>query len=259
MKSVRLGVFACCLVALAAFIGTVAPLGASAEEEVTLVIAYDATWPPMEFMDKDRNLVGYAVDYIDAVAKEAGFKYENKNIAWDGIFSGLAAKRYDVIASSVTITDARKKVMDFTDPYYTVKQALVTRKGVDINSMEDMVGKSLGAQIGTTGFFAIKKYSGIKGVSYDEIGLAIEALASGRIDGAVCDDPTAVNFIMDNEEYAEKLKVALIIPADEPEYYGFAVDKGNTKVLDLLNKGIAAVKAKGIEDELIKKWITGGN
>ena len=255
MKSVRLGLFACfvCLVSLFA---SAFPLSSSAED-VTLVVAYDATWPPMEFIDKDRNLVGYAVDYVAAVAKEAGFKVENKNIAWDGIFSGLAAKRYDVIASSVTITDARKKVMDFSVPYYTVKQALLTRKDMDVNRMEDMVGKSLGAQIGTTGFFAIKKYPGIKGVSYDEIGLAIEALASGRIDGAVCDDPTAVNFIMDNPDYAAKLKVALIIPADEPEYYGFAVDKGNTKALELLNKGIAAVKAKGIEDELVKKWITG--
>ena len=255
MKSIRVGVLAC-LFSLVALFGAAFPLTASAEE-TTLVVAYDATWPPMEFIDKDRKLVGYAVDYIAAVAKEAGFKVENKNIAWDGIFSGLAAKRYDVIASSVTITDARKKVMDFSDPYYTVKQALLTRKDLEVHKMEDMTGKRLGAQIGTTGFFAIKKYPGIKGVSYDEIGLAIEALASGRIDGAVCDDPTAVNFIMDNEEYAAKLKVALIIPADEPEYYGFAVDKGNTKVLELLNKGIAAVKAKGIEDELVKKWITG--
>ena len=81
--------------------------GVAMAEERVVVVAHDATWPPMEFMDAQRNLVGYSVDYIDAVAKEAGFKVEHKNVAWDGIFAGLAGKIYDVISSSVTITDER--------------------------------------------------------------------------------------------------------------------------------------------------------
>lgn len=224
-------------------------------EEIVLRVAHDATWPPMEFMDENRKIVGYSVDYIDAVAKEAGFKVDHKSVAWDGIFSGLKSKKYDVISSSVTITPERAKVMDFSEPYYEVRQAVVTPKGMTLKTLADMNGKTLGAQIGTTGFMAITKAPGVKAKSFDEIGMAMEALAAGRLDGMVCDDPTATNYILANKDYAEKMHVAVVLPADVPEYYGFAVDKGNTKVVELLNKGIAAVKAKGIDKELRKKWI----
>ncbi len=228
---------------------------AAAADTLVLRVAHDATWPPMEFMDENRKIVGYSVDYIDAVAKEAGFTVEHKSVAWDGIFSGLKSKKYDVISSSVTITPERAKVMDFSEPYYEVRQAVVTPKGVTLKSLSDMQGKTLGAQIGTTGFMAISRTSGVKAKSFDEIGLAMEALATGRLDGVVCDDPTATNYILANKDYAEKMHVAVVLPADVPEYYGFAVDKGNTEVVDLLNKGIAAVKAKGIDKELRKKWM----
>ena len=242
-----------CLLALCLFCLSVC--SAVAAEPRVVVVAHDATWPPMEFIDAKRNLVGYSVDYIDAVAKETGFKVDHRNVAWDGIFAGLAGKKYDVIASSVTITEERAKVMDFTTPYYEVRQALVTPKETQVASLDDMKGKNLGAQIGTTGFMAIKKNSDIKAVTFDEIGLAMAALSSGRIDGVVCDDPVATNYILENKDYGEKMKVALIVPADVPEYYGFAVGKGNTELLELLNKGIAAVKEKGIEKELAQKWM----
>lgn len=229
---------------------------AFAEEPLKIVVAHDATWPPMEFIGENRALIGYSVDYIDAIAKEVNISVEHKNIAWDGIFSGVRAKRYDVIASSVTITPQRKKILDFTDPYYEVKQAIVVPKTTNIVELNDMAGKKFGAQIGTTGFFAIKKIVGATAVTFDEVGLAMEALATGRVDGVVCDDPTATNYILANKEYGEKMKVGIIIPADEPEYYGFAVDKGNTALVKRLNKGIALVKQKGIEAELIKKWMT---
>ena len=243
--------FRTCLLALclAFTFATTAPAA------MKLVVAHDATWPPMEFMDEKRNMVGYSIDYIDAVAKEAGFTVEHKNVAWDGIFSGLKAKKYDVVASSVTITEERKQIMDFSTPYYEVRQALVAPKALNIKNIEELKGKTLGAQIGTTGHMAIMKIPGLKAKSFDEIGMAMEALSAERLDGVVCDDPTAENYILANKDYAAKMKVALILPVEVPEYYGFAVDKGNAKALELLNKGIAAVKAKGIEKTLIAKWM----
>ncbi len=226
-------------------------------EEVTLVVAHDATWPPMEFIDANKQIVGYSVDYIDAVAKEAGFKVVHKSVAWDGIFAGLPNKKYDVIASSVTITEERAKQMDFSIPYYEVKQAVVVPKDSTATDMSAFKGKTLGAQIGTTGYMAIKRAEDVTAKSYDEIGLAMEDLFNGRLDGVVCDDPTAANYILENKNYAETMKLAFIIPADVPEYYGFAVDKGNTQALDLLNKGIKAVKEKGIQDQIRKKWMPG--
>ena len=220
------------------------------------VVAHDATWPPMEFMDQQRNIVGYSVDYIDAIAKEAGFTVEHKSVAWDGIFAGLAGKKYDIIASSVTITAERGKIMDFSTPYYEVRQALLTPKAAEVAKLEDMQGKRVGAQIGTTGFMAIKKVAGTTVVTYDEIGLAMADLDAGRIDAVICDDPVATNYILENADYSAKMKVALIVPTDEPEYYGFAVAKGDKNALELLNKGIALVKGKGIEAGLRKKWFS---
>src|SRR5208337_687608 len=79
-----------------------------------VIIATDATWPPMEYVDEHKNIVGFDIDLLKAVAKEAGFEVEFVNTAWDGIFAGLAANKYDAVVSSVTITEERKNAMDFS-------------------------------------------------------------------------------------------------------------------------------------------------
>ena len=91
-------------------------------------IASDCTWPPMEFVNKDKQIVGFSVDLMKACAKAAGYDVNIKNVAWDGIFAGLAAGKYDAICSSVSINEKRKKAMDFTAPYFQVKQAVLLQK-----------------------------------------------------------------------------------------------------------------------------------
>lgn len=220
----------------------------------TLVVAQDATWPPMEFVNEKKEIVGFDTDLMKAVAKEAGFKVEFKNVAWDGIFGGLGAGKYDAICSSVTITDERKKSMDFSIPYFKIRQGLVVPKDSTAKTLKDMKGKTLGAQIGTTGLFAIKKTEGVTAKSYDEIGLAMEDLYNGRIDGVVCDDPVAALYALQKPEYKAKLKIAAVLETGD-EYYGVAVKKGNTEVLNLINKGIKAVLEKGIDKQLKTKWL----
>lgn len=234
------------LVALALLSGT-----AMAKD---IVFATDATWPPMEFVGPDKEITGFAVDYMKAAGKEAGFTPVFKAVAWDGIFAGLDAGNYDAICSSVSITDERKNAMDFSIPYFKVRQALVVPKASTVKGIEEMKGKTLGAQISTTGHFAIKKVEGIKDKSYDEVGLAFEDLFNGRIDGVVCDDPVAAQYALQNDKYKDALKIATIIEAGD-EFYGIAMKKGNAEVLDLVNKGIKAVQDKGIDKELQKKWI----
>jgi polar amino acid transport system substrate-binding protein len=220
-----------------------------------VVVAQDATWPPMEFLNENKEIVGFAPEFMKAVAKEAGFDLELKNVAWDGIFAGLDAGQYDAVCSSVTITEERKKAMDFTQPYYKVRQALVVPKTVDVKNLEEMKGKTLGAQIGTTGYFTIKKTKGLTAKSYDEIGLAMEDLFNGRLDGVVCDDPVAAQYALQKAEYAAKLKIAAILETGD-EYYGIAVKKGNKELVDLLNKGIKAVQEKGIDKTIRAKWLS---
>ncbi|NMC50671.1 MAG: basic amino acid ABC transporter substrate-binding protein [Desulfovibrio sp.] len=219
-----------------------------------IVFATDATWPPMEFVGPDKEITGFAIDYMKAAGKEAGFNPVFKAVAWDGIFAGLDAGNYDAICSSVSITDERKNAMDFSIPYFKVRQALVVPKASTAKTIDDMKGKTLGAQISTTGHFAIKKVEGVKDKSYDEVGLAFEDLFNGRIDGVVCDDPVAAQYALQNEKYKDALKIASIIEAGD-EFYGIAMKKGNKEVLDLVNKGIKAVQDKGVDKEIQKKWI----
>lgn len=243
--------FSVFIVTLLASISMLCQPAAAAEK--TIVFASDATWPPMEFVDENKNLVGYAIDMVYAIAKEGGFKAEIKNTAWDGIFAGLAARKYDAIASSVSITDDRKKSMDFSEPYYTVRQALIVRKDSNAATLADLKGQKVGGQIGTTGYFTIKNDKNLEAKSYDEIGLAMEDLNVGRLAAVVCDDPVAADYAL--KRYQDTLKIVQVMESGKAEQYGFAVNKGNDEVLALINKGLAIVKEKGIDIELQKKWI----
>jgi polar amino acid transport system substrate-binding protein len=225
----------------------------SAAAGKSCTVATDATWPPMEMVNAEKQIVGFDIDYLTAVAKEAGFAVTFKNTAWDGIFAGIEAGQYDVIASSVTITDERKKKYDFSAPYIDIGQILVVPKAEGATALAGMKGRKVGAQIGTTGAFEIKKTEGVELKTYDEIGLAFEDMAAGRIGGVVCDEPTAVQFALQKAEYREKFKI--VGSSFTTEAYGFVVQKGNTALVELLNKGIAAVKAKKLDEQLRAKWL----
>jgi len=227
---------------------------ASVAQAKTLVFASDCTWPPMEMTDANKQCVGFGPDLVMAMAKAGGFKAEIKNTAWDGIFAGLPMGKYDAISSSVSITDERKKSMDFSDPYFEVKQGVVVKEGAAIKTEADLKGKAVGAQIGTTGYFAAQRIAGDKAKSYDEVGLAIADLAAGRLDAVICDDAVAADYALTNAEYEKTLALAFLIVPEKPEYLGFAVKKGNKEALDLINKGLKAVKASGEYDKIFKKW-----
>ncbi|UQZ88207.1 basic amino acid ABC transporter substrate-binding protein [Deltaproteobacteria bacterium Smac51] len=243
------------LIALALFVA-LACMAAPALAQKKITIASDATWPPMEYINSNKELVGFSVDYMKAAAEAGGYEVEIINAAWDGIFAGLLNKQYDAICSSVTITEERKKSMDFSIPYFTVRQAIIVPKDSPVKSLEDLKGKKAGSQISTTGTFAVNKAGGIQSITFDEVGLAVEDLFIGRIDAVVCDDAVASNFIMENEKYKDALKIAAVLDTpDAEEHYGVAVRKGNTEILELINKGIEGVKASGEEQILINKWI----
>lgn len=227
--------------------------GKSDKSDKVVIVATDATWPPMEMVDSSKNIVGFDIDYMSAVAKEAGFKVQFKNTAWDGIFGGLDLGKYDAVISSVTITDERKKTFDFSDPYINAGQVLVVQNAIMVKSLQGLKGKTVGAQMGTTGAIEIKKVEGVELKSYDEIGLAFEDMAAGRIFGVVCDTPVAADYALQRKEYKEKFKIV-----GDPftnETYGIVVKKGNKDLLAMLNKGIKAVKEKGIDKELEKRWL----
>lgn len=222
----------------------------------TIVFAADCTWPPMEFLDADtKQCKGFGPELVMAVAKAGGFPVEIKNTAWDGIFAGLAAGKYDAVSSSVSITDERKKQMDFSEPYFEVQQGVVAQKTAHVASVADLKDKVIGAQINTTGHFAAKKIAGAKDVkSYDEVGLAMKDLVNGRLDAVICDDAVAADYALQNPDFSKTLTLAFLIKPDQPEYLGFAIKKGDTATLDLVNKGLKAVKASGEYQKIFDKW-----
>jgi polar amino acid transport system substrate-binding protein len=240
---------------LAAMLLTVA--SCAKKEPAKITIATDATWPPMEMVDTNKNIVGFDIDLMTAAAKAGGFTVEFKNTAWDGIFAGLENGKYDAVMSSVTINDERKKTMDFSIPYINAGQILVVKSDVEgVTKLDDLKGKTVGAQIGTTGAFEIDKVKAadkINEKTYDDIGLAFEDLVNGRIQGVVCDNPTAANYALQNDKYKGKLKI--VGDRFTEEYYGVAVKKGNSKVLDVLNAGLKKVLDAGDNKAIEDKWL----
>jgi polar amino acid transport system substrate-binding protein len=227
------------------------------KEPTKITIATDATWPPMEMVDTNKNIVGFDIDLMNAAAKAGGFTVEFKNTAWDGIFAGLENGKYDAVMSSVTITDERKNTMDFSIPYINAGQILVVKSETEgVTKLEDLKGKTVGAQIGTTGAFEIDKVkaaSNITEKTYDEIGLAFADLANGRIAAVVCDNPTAAQYALQNDTYKGKLKI--VGDRFTEEFYGVAVKKGNTKVLDVINAGLKKVLDSGANKAIEAQWL----
>lgn len=220
----------------------------------SIKVATDATWPPMEMVDANKHIVGYDIDFLNAVAKEAGITVEFKNTAWDGIFAGLDSGQYDAIISSVTITDERKAKYDFTDAYTSIGQILVVPKTDKTSkTIADLKGKKVGSQIGTTATMEVKKVAGVESKTYDEIGLAFEDMAAGRISGVVCDEPVAAHFALQKKEYGEKFKI--VGKPFTKEGYGIVVKKGNKDLVAILNKGIKAVKTKKLDAKIHNKWV----
>ena len=221
------------------------------EEKSEYVFATDATWPPFEYIDEAGNLTGFEVELVPMIGEAVGKTFVVQNIPWDTIFAGLANGQYDGVASGVTVTEERKQTMDFSMPIASQGQVVVVITGSDIQSADDLTGKSVGVQIGTTGDFALDDYD-VNRRQYDDIGLAIQDMINGNLDACVCDSIIASDFVLANENYAGMLRVA-----GEPftdEEIAIAVKKGNTELLDLVNQGLQAMMDDGSFDALKAKW-----
>jgi polar amino acid transport system substrate-binding protein len=222
-----------------------------------VVIATDASFPPMEFVDANKQIVGFDIDMMNAIAKAKSLQVEYKNTAWDGIFAGLESGDYDAILSSVTITDERKGKYDFSDPYINAGQAVVVRADeAGIQSDKDLPSKKVGAQIGTTGAIAVRAISGTTLKEYDTIDLALLDLVNKNLDAVVVDTPVAANYALASDEFKGKLKIVGKPFTDE--YYGLVVRKGQMKeLLQAFNDGLKKIKADGTYDKVYAQWIGG--
>ncbi len=227
---------------------------ARADSQTVVTFAVDPTWPPLEFVDAGGQIVGYSVDFFAAVCREAGREAKFQKSDWEGIFDGLDAGKYDAVMSSVTITPDRRQKMDFTIPYFIVRQSLVVPRASDLNNIRQLKDQRVGTQVETTATEIVEKIPGVVSKTYPSIEDALKALGAGELDAVVCEEVVATSYL-GRPEFSGQAQMASVIdtPGAE-ELYGAAVRRNNLETLVMLNDGIKQVKAKGIDAELRRKW-----
>jgi polar amino acid transport system substrate-binding protein len=214
-------------------------------------------FPPFE-ETVDGELQGFDIDLLEAVLDETEFEleeWEDFN-SFDSLIPGLQNDRIDVIAAAMTITDDRKQSISFTDPYYDANQAILVRAGGDFqpSSLDDLSGKRVGAQRGTTGESVVQdelvepgKLSESNYKGYDNYTLAVTDLENENIDAVVLDTPVADSFESDRD-------VETAFTYETGEQYGFGVRQDDDDLREALNDGLEVVMEDGTYEELTKKW-----
>lgn len=242
-----------CLVLLFLLFGGV---GLSCAEEKVIVNGIDANFPPFAFVDKTGKPDGFDVAVVDWIAKEYGLKVKHQPMDWDGIIPSLNAKKIDMIASGMSITDVRKKEVNFSIPYWKITQVLVARADATVTPEQAMGGgNKIGVQRGTSEAKWIEenmiKKEGKKFelVYYDSAPLAVEDVINGRIVAAAMDDAPARDAV--NKQKPVKIIGEFGMP---PEEFGYAFRKEDTELLNTFNEGLKKIMALPVWEELKKKY-----
>ncbi|NEB01361.1 transporter substrate-binding domain-containing protein [Streptomyces sp. SID13726] len=211
-------------------------------------------YPPFQ-SEIDGKVQGFDVSLIDLVAKDLGVKQEILDTPFENFKTGafLNSGECDLAAAGMTITEERKKNVDFSDPYFDATQALLVGKGSGITSLADAKAKKvkLGAQAQTTGEDYAKS-QGFDPVSFESSDAVLNGLRSGQVKAVIIDYPVVQGWLK-TKANADAFQVAGQI--NTGEQYGFTVKKGNTKLLAAVNKAISDARSDGTYKKLYEKWI----
>lgn len=234
---------------LAVILVVILAAGMALAAKPVLRVGTDATYEPFETIDKNGNFVGFDMDFIRLVADTAGMELKLMNVSWDGIIPGLNNGNYDCLISAMTITAERKKQINFTTPYFSIQQAIVVKKDSPVKGPDDLIGKTISVQNGTTGDLYASKIKDVKMKRFDTNPQAIQELLNNNADASVMDDMVAFNAV----KKTPGLKIIQIKNA-EKENYGIGVKKGNDALLAKLNKAIATLQKNGKLAVLVAKY-----
>ena len=216
-----------------------------------LTMATNATFPPYEMTTDAGEFEGIDIETAQAIADKLGLELQIDDMDFDAALLSVQQGKADIVMAGVTVTDERKAVMDFSDSYATGIQSIIVPEGSDIASPDDLAGKKIGTQRGTTGYIYCTDDFGEESVQRFSKGAdAVQALSTGKIDAVIIDNKPAQVFVDENEG----LKL-LETPYAEEEY-AIAVKKGNTELLDAINASIANLEESGKLDEIVAKYIT---
>ncbi len=216
-----------------------------------LVMATNAEFPPYEYYDGG-EVVGIDVEVAEAIAAKLGMTLEIEDMAFDSIIPAVNSGKADIGLAGITVDEDRLKNVDFTDTYTTASQVIIVMEDSEIAGPEDLAGKYLGVQLGTTGDLYATDYEaeGATVERYNKGFEAVQAMMQGKIDAVVIDNEPAKVFVEQNEG----IKIL-----DEPltvEEYAIAVKKGNTELLEKINTALAELKDSGELQAIIDKYIS---
>lgn len=215
-----------------------------------LTIAASLDFPPFENLN-GTEAEGFEVEFLNAIAEHMGLEANWVNSKFDTIVPQIqTGGKSDLGASGITITDERLEQVDFTDPIVDVNQSITVLKDSGITSVDDLAGKKIGAQSGTTGYdWAAENVPDAEMVAFDEMTAVFAALEAGQIDAVAVDLPVANHYVKgyDDQEVIEEIPTG--------EQYGIAVSKENPALLAAVNKAIAELRDNGTYDQIADEWI----
>lgn len=211
----------------------------------------DDSFPPMEFRDENNNLVGFDIDFGNAIAKKLGVKAEFVTTDFNGILLSLTSGKFDAILATLSITDERKKSIDFSEPYIMEGIIAIVKNGnSSVTKLEDLSGKVVACQMGSTSDAAAQKINGIKELKkYDKITEALHDLLIGRVDAVVVDELVGRYYTSQKTSDYKVLDKKL---NDEPVGIGFK--KQDKELNAAVQQAINDLKADGTLSSISKKW-----
>ena len=215
----------------------------------TLIVGTNAEFPPFEYIEQG-NIVGFDVDLINEISKIIGKKVEFKNMAFDSLLIAMQAGKINCIISGMTATDERRQYVNFSEPYFVSKQAVIVPEDSDIQKFEDLKGKKIGVVIGYTGDMVVTDmYKDTSSITrYEATGQVIMALTAGKVDATVLDMEPAKKYVANNKG------IKVLDTALAEEEYSIALPKDNTALLEEINKALKTLKENGTYDKIYAKY-----
>ena len=209
----------------------------------------NAEFPPFEYFEGE-EVVGVDASLMKEVAKRLGLTLEIKNMEFDSLGAALDGNQIDLIAAGLTVDATRLETMDFTEGYYDASQTIIVKADSAIKTKDDLKGKKIGVQQGTTGEKEAKALSPDGVSSLANGALAVEALLSDKVDAVIIDNNPAIAYKTQHGD-----AITLIEGQFDAEEYAVAVKKGNKALLEAVDKALAEMKADGTFDKLVGQFI----
>lgn len=232
--------------------GTEAGAASAALADGVLTVGTNAEFPPFEFVDDNGEADGFDIALIKAIGEKLGVEVEVENMEFASLVSSIGNK-IDVAIAGMTVTDERKESVDFSNSYYEAVQYVILPEGSEIATADDLKGKTIGVQLGTTGDFIATDIENSEVSGYNKAVDAVNDLVNGRVDCVIIDKNPALVF---EEKFAGQ--VVAVDGAQfgfETEEYAIAIPKGDTALVEQVNAALEEIKADGTFDELVNTYI----